>query len=70
MLVFNDLPAAKPEYEQTLFGMARFILRTIELARREGILSLEGYFCDVDTFNKFVEMILQIKFQSTAECLS
>ena len=54
MLFFNDLPAAKLEYEQTLFGMARFILRTIELARREGILSLEGYFCDVDTFNKFV----------------
>ena len=54
MLFFYDLPAAKPEYEQTLFGMARFILRTIELARREGILSLEGFFCDEASFNKFV----------------
>ena len=54
MLVFNDLPAAKPEYEQTLFGMARFILRSIEIARREGILALEEYCCDMDPFNEFV----------------
>lgn len=30
MLFFNDLPAAKPEYKETLFGMARFILRSQE----------------------------------------
>ncbi|MBR6296466.1 MAG: hypothetical protein IKR40_08335 [Treponema sp.] len=54
MLFFNDLPAAKPEYEQTLFGMARFILRSIEIAKREGVLSLEGYVSDKSSFNKFV----------------
>jgi hypothetical protein len=54
MALFTDLPKAKPEYEKLILDTAYFLFYTLDVARREGLLSLEEYFAPPEDFAKSI----------------